>query len=120
VLPKALLDAVPTAKTLLGFYALTPALQSPTNAQDVGGSKGETSSRASLHGSKQGDTKMLLDGMSFNWFEGEGSGRTFFCNAPPAREFVVDPPTGSPWGDYTSNGVVLNVIPGEGASRFSG
>ena len=48
VLPKALLDAVPTAKTLLSFYALTPALQSPTNAQDVGGSKGETSSRASL------------------------------------------------------------------------
>ena len=67
VLPKALLDAVPSAKTLLSFYALTPALQSPTNAQDVGGSKGETSSRASLHGSKQGDTKMLLDGMSFNW-----------------------------------------------------
>src|SRR5207248_754113 len=67
VLPKALLDAVPSAKTLLSYYALTPALQSPTNAQDVGGSKGETSSRASLHGSKQGDTKMLLDGMSFNW-----------------------------------------------------
>ena len=63
MLPKALLDAVPSAKTLLSFYALTPALQSPTNAQDVGGSKGETSSRASLHGSKQGDTKMLLDGM---------------------------------------------------------
>ena len=38
VLPKALLDAVPSAKTLLSFYALTPALQSPTNAQDVGGS----------------------------------------------------------------------------------
>ena len=43
VLPKALLDAVPSAKTLLSFYALTPGLQSPTNAQDVGGSKGETS-----------------------------------------------------------------------------
>ncbi len=120
VLPKALLDAVPTAKTLLSFYALTPALQSPTNAQDVGGSKGETSSRASLHGSKQGDTKMMLDGMSFNWFEGEGSGRTFFVNALTAQEIVVDTPTGSSSAEYTSNGVVLNVIPREGGNRFSG
>lgn len=120
VLPKAILDAVPTAKTLLSFYALTPALQSPTNAQDVGGSKGETSSRASLHGSKQGDTKMLLDGMSFNWFEGEGSGRTFFVNALTAQEIVVDTPTGSTSAEYTSNGVVLNVIPREGGNRFSG
>src|SRR5215467_11127689 len=120
VLPKALLDAVPSAKTLLSFYALTPALQSPTNAQDVGGSKGETSSRASLHGSKQGDTKMLLDGMSFNWFEGEGSGRTFFVNALTSQQIVVDTPTGSTSAEYTSNGVVLNVIPREGGNRFSG
>jgi hypothetical protein len=120
VLPKALLDAVPSAKTLLSFYALTPGLQSPTNAQDVGGSKGETSSRASLHGSKQGDTKMLLDGMSFNWFEGEGSGRTFFVNALTSQEIVVDTPTGSTSAEYTSNGVVLNVIPREGGNRFSG
>src|SRR5215831_2739782 len=120
VLPKALLDAVPSAKTLLSFYALTPALQSPTNAQDVGGSKGETSSRASLHGSKQGDTKMLLDGMSFNWFEGEGSGRTFFVNALTAQEIVVDTPTGSTSAEYTSNGVVLNVIPREGGNRLTG
>ena len=120
VLPKALLDAVPSAKTLLSYYALTPGLQSPTNAQDVGGSKGETSSRASLHGSKQGDTKMLLDGMSFNWFEGEGSGRTFFVNALTSQEIVVDTPTGSTSAEYTSNGVVLNVIPREGGNRFSG
>lgn len=119
VIPKAVLDAVPSAKTLLSFYALTPALQSPTNAQDVGGSKGETSSRASLHGSKQGDTKMMLDGMSFNWFEGEGSGRTFFVNALLAQEIVVDTPTGSTSAEYTSNGVVLNVIPKDGGNRFS-
>ena len=120
VLPKALLDAVPSAKTLLSFYALTPGLQSPTNGQDGGGSKGETSSRASLHGSKQGDTKMLLDGMSFNWFEGEGSGRTFFVNALTAQEIVVDTPTGSTSAEYTSNGVVLNVIPREGGNQWSG
>jgi len=120
VIPKTMLDTLPTGKNLLSFYALTPALVSPTNAQDVGGSKGETSSRASLHGSKQGDTKMMLDGMSFNWFEGEGSGRAFYVNALTAQEIVVDTPSGSSSAEYTSNGVVINLIPKDGGNRFSG
>src|SRR5260370_8462133 len=42
VLPKALLDAVPSAKTLLSFYALTPALQSPTNPPHFPRTQSET------------------------------------------------------------------------------
>src|SRR5581483_8617064 len=111
VISKALLDTVPTAKNLLSFYALTPAAVTPTNAQDVGGSQGETTARVSVHGSKQGDTKMMLDGMSFNTFEGEGSQRTFYVNALTAEEVVVDSPSGSTSAEYTSNGVIVNVIP---------
>jgi hypothetical protein len=66
VVSKTLLDTVPTGKNLLSFYSLTPAAVTPTNAQDVRGSKGETTARVSVHGSKQGDTKMMIDGMSFN------------------------------------------------------
>jgi hypothetical protein len=120
VISKTLLDTVPTGKNLLSFYSLTPAAVTPTNAQDVGGSKGETTARASVHGSKQGDTKMMLDGMSFNWFEGEGSGRTFYVNALTAQEVVVDTPSGSTSAEYTSNGVVVNLIPKDGGNRFSG
>jgi hypothetical protein len=120
VLGKTLLDTVPTGKNLLSFYSLTPAAVTPTNAQDVGGSKGETTARASVHGSKQGDTKMMLDGMSFNWFEGEGSGREFYVNALTAQEVVVDTPSGSASAEYTSNGVVVNVIPKDGGNRYSG
>ena len=43
-----------SCKNLLSFYSLTPAAVMPTNAQDVGGSKGETTARVSIHGSKQG------------------------------------------------------------------
>ena len=120
VISKTLLDTVPTAKNLLGFYALTPAAVTPTNAQDVGGSKGETTARASVHGSKQGDTKMMIDGMSFNTFEGEGSQRTFFVNALTAQEVLVDSPSGSTSAECTSNGVIVNVIPRDGGNRFSG
>ena len=38
-LSRDLLDTVPTAKTMLGFAALTPAVVGPSTAQDVGGSK---------------------------------------------------------------------------------
>src|SRR5712691_5948626 len=40
---RALLDTVPTNKGMLGYAALVPAVVSPPNAQDVGGSKGELS-----------------------------------------------------------------------------
>jgi hypothetical protein len=87
VISAALLDTVPTGKNLLSFYALTPAAVTPTNAQDVGGSKGETTARVSVHGSKHGDTKMMIDGMSFNSFEGEGSARTFYVNVLSSDSF---------------------------------
>ena len=120
VISKALLDTVPTGKNLLSFYSLTPAAVTPTNAQDVGGSKGETTARVSIHGSKQGDTKMMIDGMSFNSFEGEGSQRSFYVNALTAQEVIVDAPSGSTSAEYTSNGVVVNLIPKDGGNRFGG
>ena len=52
---KELLDAVPTAKSLLGSRPLMPSVVEPPNAQDVGGSKGERSVRLSVHGSKTYD-----------------------------------------------------------------
>lgn len=119
VISKTLLDAVPTGKNLLSFYALTPSAVTPTNSQDVGGSKGETTARASVHGSKQGDTKMMLDGMSFNWFAGEGSGRTFYVNALTAQEVLVDVGSGGS-AQYTSSGAVINLIPKDGGNRFGG
>ena len=120
VISKELLDTVPTGKNLLSFYSLTPAAVTPTNAQDVGGSKGETTARVSIHGSKQGDTKMMIDGMSFNSFEGEGSQRSFYVNALTAQEVIVDAPSGSTSAEYTSNGVVVNLIPKDGGNRFGG
>jgi hypothetical protein len=120
VISKTQLDTLPTGKNLLSFYSLTPAAVTPTNAQDVGGSRGETTARASVHGSKQGDARMMIDGMSFNAFEGEGTQRTFYVNVLSAQEVVVDAPSGSPSAEYTSNGVVVNLIPRNGGNRFNG
>src|SRR5262245_37993392 len=120
VISKTLLDTVPTGKNLLSFYALTPAAVTPTNAQDVGGSRGETTARVSVHGSKQRDTRMMLDGMSCTTAEGEGSQRTFYVTVLTAQEVVVDVPSGRTSAEDTSNGVVVNVMPRDGGNRFTG
>jgi len=119
VISKTLLDAVPSGKNLLSIYALTPGLVMPAQAQDVGGSKGESTARGSVHGSRQADSKMMLDGMSFNWFESEGSGRQFYVNALAASEIVLDTASGAS-AQYTSNGVAMNLIPRSGSNQFNG
>ncbi|MGG7380954.1 hypothetical protein ACQ7B2_20165, partial [Escherichia coli] len=71
---------------MLSFAALTPAVVSPTTAQDVGGSKGELSVRMVIYGGKSGDQKLLQDGMRYNSMEGGGTGRGFFLNPASAQE----------------------------------
>ncbi|MPZ21924.1 MAG: hypothetical protein GEV06_29255, partial [Luteitalea sp.] len=61
-LGRAELDSLPTAKNILGFAALMPSVVMPPNAQDVGGTKGETSVRMSIHGGKAEDGRLLQDG----------------------------------------------------------
>src|SRR5262249_38018280 len=60
------LDTVPTNKTLEAFAALTPGIKMTASAQDVGGSKGETYVQLTIHGSRSGDSKTVLDGFETN------------------------------------------------------
>jgi hypothetical protein len=102
---RGILDTVPTNKGMLGYAALVPAVVSPPNAQDVGGSKGELSVRMAIHGGKQSDQKLLQDGMRYNAMVQGGTGRAFFVNPASAEEIVValgsggsaEAPTGGSW-----------------------
>ena len=82
---REVLDAVPTAKSMLGIAALIPAVVEPPNAQDVGGSKGERSVRITVHGGKTFDSRLLQDGMRYNALTPgigglEGTGRGYYVN----------------------------------------
>lgn len=99
---KEILDAVPTAKSMLGIAALMPAVVlQPPNAQDVGGSKGERSVRLSVHGGKTTDARLLQDGMRYNALTPgigaplvnsnlEGTGRGYYVNPLASQEIVID------------------------------
>jgi hypothetical protein len=124
IVSKELLDAVPTAKSMLGIAALMPAVVEPPNAQDVGGSKGERSVRISVHGGKTFDSRLLQDGMRYNALTPglgglEGTGRGYYVNPLAAQEVVIDLGTmGS--AQYSLGGAQVNSLPKDGGNRFSG
>ena len=115
---RTLLDTVPTSKSTFTFVALMPAAISPTNLQDVGGSNGEASIRISVHGTKGTDSKLLMDGMSYNMVNGDGNSRGFLVNPLSAQEVVIDTGSGgsAEWG---VGGAVINLISRDGGNKFS-
>jgi hypothetical protein len=118
IVSRTLLDTLPTGKTIPAFAALTPGVILPPTGQDVGGSKGEISFRMTIHGSKQGDQKLLQDGMRYNSMEGGGTGRGFFINPASAQEVAIELGGGN--AEYETGGVQVNTIPRAGGNRFSG
>lgn len=120
VLERDLLDSVPTGKTIQAYATLTVGAIVPATSQDVGGSRGELAIAIGIHGNRQQDLKLLMDGMRFNSMEGTagGAGRGFYVNAASAQEVTLQTDGNS--AEFETGGVMLNVIPKEGGNRFSG
>lgn len=113
-----LLNAVPSGRSALAFAAMMPAAVSPPGVQDVGGSKGETSVRMSIHGARQADQRLLQDGMPYNWLSA-ATGRSIYVNPLAAQEVVIDTGSGGS-AEYLSGGAQINLVPKDGAAKFSG
>ncbi len=114
---KELLDAVPTGRATLAFAALMPAAVGPAGVQDVGGSKGETSVRMSIHGARQADQRLLQDGMPYNWLSA-ATGRSIYVNPLAAQEVVIDTGSGGS-AEYLSGGAQINIVPKDGGNAFN-
>jgi hypothetical protein len=120
VLSQAALDALPVAKNLQSYAAITVgATLAAPQAQDVGGSGGEQFTEMLIHGSRGGQSRMKLDGMIFNNMQGSSSGssRQFFINDAMVQEITLE--TSGVSAESEVGGIQLNVVPREGANRFS-
>ena len=74
VITRQLLDAVPSSRS--NFAALTPGASKST---DVGGSNGtDSGSTFTIHGSRSGDVRRLIDGMRWNSMEAANAGTGFY------------------------------------------
>jgi hypothetical protein len=119
VISQAMMDALPTSKSMGGLIALVPGAVSPANGLDVGGSKGEQSVRISVHGARTGDMRQMVDGMLFSNLNSDGAGRLYFVNPVTVQENVIDLGTAGS-AQYQLGGAVINSIPRDGGNRFSG
>jgi len=118
VISKAMMDALPTSKSMGALIALVPGAVSPANGLDVGGSKGEQSVRISVHGARTGDMRQMVDGMLFSNLNSDGAGRLYFVNPVTVQENVIDLGTAGS-AQYQLGGAVINSIPREGGNRFT-
>ena len=118
VISKSLLDAVPSNKSMLSLAALMPSVVTPASAQDVGGTKGETSVRISVHGGRPGDAKLLQDGMRYNSLVSTGTGRGFYANPLGTEEMVIDLGAGGS-AETSTGGAQTNIIPRDGGNKFN-
>jgi hypothetical protein len=114
VITRELLDSVPTSRT--NYAALTPGASRST---DVGGSNGSDSGATfTIHGSRGGDTRRVIDGMRWNSMEAGNAGTGFYYDPTGAEEIVIQ--LGGNSAEWELGGVQVNLIPKSGGNKFSG
>ena len=115
-------EVLPTARSYDAMALLVPALNiqgGPTTSvsADTGGITGGGTNRLTIHGSRDTDSVVEIDGMDTNQvaFEGAPAGSPFDA---AIAEFVYDYSGSS--AEVETGGVRLNLIPKEGSNAFSG
>ena len=115
VLNRDLLDALPTARNFSGFAALMPGVRMSNT--DVGGNQQMEQIFMRVHGSRQTDTTVQVDGLPLNSLMGDGQVQAYFSDAANAE---VSYQTGGLGADVSAGGLRINMIPKEGSNRISG
>jgi hypothetical protein len=115
VLPRDLLDAVPTGRSIWAVGSTLAGIS--LSAPDVGGTAGMQQTYMAVHGSQRRDNAVQVDGMSVNGIEGDGAIQNYF-NDGMFQEMTYQ--TGALSAETQSSGVRLNMIPKEGGNTFKG
>ena len=115
VLGKDVLDAIPAGRNHANFAMLIPGM---TGALDYGGTNNLNLSTLSVHGSRLGDQRVMVDGMSISATSGNGELSNFIPDMTATQEVAVSYAAGS--ADQAFGGVQMNLIPREGGNEFKG
>jgi Carboxypeptidase regulatory-like domain len=113
------MDQLPTDRNFVSFAALTPAVLVTGVRQNVGGSIPETGMNLVIHGSRAGDSLVMVDGMPI--INGSGSGGLQYgnyLNNAVAQEITFQ--TDSQSAEFERASVYSNFIPKDGSNVFHG
>jgi len=112
------IDAVPTGNRYQNLLSALPGVV-VGGAQDVGGSRGDSPTDISVHGSNVSDGRIMIDGANVAPpAKGGGHDTMSVLDTVNSQEVVVS--TSGGLGEAQTAGITINVIPREGGNRFSG
>jgi hypothetical protein len=119
VLSRETLDSIPTGRTIQGYAALTVGAAVSAGLVDVGGNQGERYGHIAIHGGREGDGMLNIDGMRFNNMVNSGSGanRHYFINQGAVQEVNLE--TGGMNAESDTAGVAVNAVPKDGGNTFA-
>lgn len=115
VLSRDMLDSLPSARNYSGLAALMPGVRMSNT--DVGGNQQMEQIYMTVHGSRQTDISVQVDGMSLNSLMSDGQVQAYYSDAANAE---VSYQTNGVGADVSGGGVRINMIPKEGGNRLSG
>jgi hypothetical protein len=115
ILPRDVLDAVPTARTIQSIGQLVVGVQ--LSSPDVGGSRAMQQTYFVVHGTGAAQTVVLVDGLMTNGLMGDGSVQAYH-NEAMIQEAVYQTAGGT--AETLTGGVNMNLVPKEGGNRFTG
>lgn len=119
-LTSEMLNELPTGRSFQNLAILVPGVQMPLIYQDVGGSDGNRWQTLKVHGSRDDQMPLLLNGLSINNMNNTGGGynHTLAVNTGTVQEMTVT--TSGSTAEVKTSGVVANTLVKEGGNQFSG
>ena len=116
-----MLETIPTGRGFANFATLIPGVTMSNSSlnisQDVGGGTGYNFAFAAIHGGKAMDQQVMVNGMSVTSLTGTGGTRTNWSDGA-AQEYGLQLAAHS--AEIAYGGIFANVVPKEGANRFTG
>ena len=116
---REVMDVLPTDRNFVSFAAMTPSVLVTGVRQNVGGSIPETGMNLVVHGSRPGDSLVMVEGMPI--INGGGTGGLMYGNYLSnslAQEITFQ--TDSHSAEFERATVYSNFIPKEGTNVFRG
>jgi hypothetical protein len=119
VLSREIVRDLPTSRQYYSVAALVPGMVVSNQTQDVGGSATIATPDYTIHGSRLGDGRLTLDGMSVGSARSTGANRSMYVvNVGLAQETSIS--TSGGLGEAETSGVGFNVVPREGGNSIHG
>jgi hypothetical protein len=123
VLSREVLDAIPAGRSHLTQAILVPGLSASQgaargNTMDVGGTRNLQNTLVSIHGGRDGDTRVQIDGVRIGNLSGAGQWHNYVPDQGATQELVID--YGAVSAEEISAGLRINYVPKEGGNTFRG